>query len=250
VARNVSTWIRTSTAPPTSAADAAEAVAAAMGPPGQVATLILPADVSWGDGGAVAAPITPTGRATADDAAVEAVAKLLRGDAPVMLFLGGRALPRPPWSPPLGSPGPPGRKLLAETFPRRLVRGAGVPAIERLAYLAEFAAMQLDGIAHLVLVDAKAPVSFFAYPGKDSDLVPAGCEVRTLAAPRGRRGCARGPGRCDRGARRRVAAAPRRGRPADRRPRRLDRVAGDRGAAARGCDRVRRGDHVQPLPCR
>ena len=26
--------------------------------------------------------------------------------------------------------------------------------------------MQLDGLRHLVLVDAKAPVSFFAYPGK------------------------------------------------------------------------------------
>jgi len=35
---------------------------------------------------------------------------------------------------------------------------------------------------HLVLVDAKAPVSFFAYPDKPSDLVPAGCTVHTLAA--------------------------------------------------------------------
>jgi acetolactate synthase-1/2/3 large subunit len=35
----------------------------------------------------------------------------------------------------------------------------------------------------LVVVDAKAPVSFFAYPGKDSYLVPDGCEVHTLAAP-------------------------------------------------------------------
>ncbi len=42
--------------PTTSAADAAEAVAAAHGPPGQVATLILPADVSWLDGAGPAAP--------------------------------------------------------------------------------------------------------------------------------------------------------------------------------------------------
>jgi acetolactate synthase-1/2/3 large subunit len=34
-----------------------------------------------------------------------------------------------------------------------------------------------------VLVDAKAPVSFFAYPGKKSYLVPDGCEVHELAAP-------------------------------------------------------------------
>jgi acetolactate synthase-1/2/3 large subunit len=34
-----------------------------------------------------------------------------------------------------------------------------------------------------VVVDAKAPVSFFAYPGKPSLLVPEGCEVHTLASP-------------------------------------------------------------------
>jgi acetolactate synthase-1/2/3 large subunit len=52
-----------------------------------------------------------------------------------------------------------------------------------LAYLAEMAVAQLDGLAHLVLVDARAPVSFFAYPDKPSDLVPDGCRVHTLAAP-------------------------------------------------------------------
>jgi len=31
-------------------------------------------------------------------------------------------------------------------------------------------------------VDAKAPVSFFAYPGKKSYLVPDTCRVHTLAA--------------------------------------------------------------------
>jgi acetolactate synthase-1/2/3 large subunit len=52
-----------------------------------------------------------------------------------------------------------------------------------LAYLAEFTAMQLEGIRHLVLVDARAPVSFFAYPGKRSDLTPDGCAVYPLAGP-------------------------------------------------------------------
>src|SRR5207302_85895 len=48
------------------------------------------------------------------------------------------------------------------------------------AALAELAAGRLDGIAHLVLVDAKPPVSFFAYPDKPSYLVPDGCDVSTL----------------------------------------------------------------------
>jgi acetolactate synthase-1/2/3 large subunit len=42
--------------------------------------------------------------------------------------------------------------------------------------------MQLDPFRHLVVVDTKAPVSFFAYPGKASYLVPDGCDVSTLAA--------------------------------------------------------------------
>jgi acetolactate synthase-1/2/3 large subunit len=74
-----------------------------------------------------------------------------------------------------------GAKLLCETFPTRLERGAGLPPIERLAYLGEFAGMQMEGLRHLILVDAKPPVSFFAYPGKPSYLVPEGCEVHVLA---------------------------------------------------------------------
>ncbi len=51
VARNVSPWVRTSQSTAALCQDAAEAIGACMGPPGQVATLILPADVSWGEGG-------------------------------------------------------------------------------------------------------------------------------------------------------------------------------------------------------
>src|SRR6185436_12285689 len=76
-----------------------------------------------------------------------------------------------------------GAQMLSEVFPTRLERGAGLPAVERIAYLAELASVQLAGLDHLVLVDAKAPVSFFAYPGKKSYLVPDGCEVHELAGP-------------------------------------------------------------------
>src|SRR5438552_4481940 len=48
VARNVSPWVRTSQSTEELGRDAAEAISTAIGPPGQVATLILPADVSWG----------------------------------------------------------------------------------------------------------------------------------------------------------------------------------------------------------
>src|SRR4029079_10186764 len=93
-----------------------------------------------------------------------------------VLFLGGQALREPYLTAAASS----GHRLLAETFPTRMGRGAWRPNGERLAYLAEFAAMQLEGITHLVLCGAKSPVSFFAYPGKASDLVPEGCQVSVL----------------------------------------------------------------------
>ena len=57
VARNCSTWVRTSATTEQLAADTAEAIQVAAGPPAQISTLILPADVSWSDGAsAVSAP--------------------------------------------------------------------------------------------------------------------------------------------------------------------------------------------------
>jgi acetolactate synthase I/II/III large subunit len=188
VARNVSPWIRRSAAPAEVGRDAAQAVAAAVGPPGRVATLILPADVSWSPGGAAAGPADAppaAAPANADADVVDAVAKALRSGEPVGLLLGGTALREPGLVAASRLANGTGARLLAETFPTRLERGSGLPPIDRLAYLAEFASAQLDGLRHLVVVDAKAPVSFFAYPGKDSYLVPDGCEVHTLAAPGG-----------------------------------------------------------------
>ena len=96
VARNVSAWIRRSEATADVGRDAAETVAAAVGPPGGVATLILPADVSWSPGGAVAEPAGPARAAVPADAnVVDAVAKALRSGEPVGLLLGGTALRAP-----------------------------------------------------------------------------------------------------------------------------------------------------------
>jgi acetolactate synthase I/II/III large subunit len=183
VARNFSPWVRTSKSTEALASDAAEAIAAAKGPPGQVATLILPADVSWTDGAQPAPPPPAKAQAVASAEVVDEVAKALRGRGDTAILLGGRALREPALLAAERIAAATGTKLLAEVFPTRLERGAGVPAVERLAYFAELAGVQLGGLKHLILVDAKAPVSFFAYPGKKSYLVPDGCEVHELAAP-------------------------------------------------------------------
>ena len=182
-ARNVSTWVRTSSSTEQLARDAAEAVAAAIGPPCQVATLILPADVSWSEGGSPAPPPAAPAPSPASDEVIEGVASALRGGGRSALLLGGRSLRRDGLMAAGRIAAATGASLLIETFPTRLERGAGLPVSERIAYVPELASVQLAGLKHLVLVDAKAPVTFFAYPGKKSDLVPDGCEVRELAAP-------------------------------------------------------------------
>jgi len=183
IASGVSTWIRSSTDPDTVATDAAEAVAAATSAPGQVATLILPADVCWLDAPGAVAPVAPTPPTPVGASTVEQIAQVLRSGEPAALLMGGSTMLEPGLIAGSRVAAASGAKLLSETFPARLERGAGIPSVERLGYLAEFAQAQLDGLTHLILVDALSPVSFFAYPDKASDLVPDGCQVHVLAAP-------------------------------------------------------------------
>ncbi|TVT31987.1 acetolactate synthase large subunit [Marinobacter vinifirmus] len=184
VARNVSPgFVRTSQSTEVLCKDAAEAIAVARGLPGQVATLILPADVSWGEGGQPCAPLPQPEAQAADDAAVQAVKDAIASGQKTALLLGGRALREPALMAAARIAAHSGVTLFAETFPTRIERGAGLPPVERIAYLAELATLQLSEFDHLVLVDAKAPVSFFGYPGKQSYLVPDNCTALTLSTP-------------------------------------------------------------------
>ncbi len=184
VARNVSPgFVRTSASTADLCRDAVDAIAAARGYPGQVATLILPADVSWGDGGIPSPPPPPPAPKAAEDATVAAIAAAIRSGRKTALLLGGRALREADLLAAARIAAHCGVKLLAEVFPTRMQRGAGLPPVERIAYMAELAGVQLAQIEELILVDAKAPVSFFAYPGKQSYLVPDSCNLHILANP-------------------------------------------------------------------
>ena len=182
LAGSVSGWVRRSWRSGDVGADAADAVAAARTPPGRIATLVLPADVSWGDGGRTMAPrVLPAARPVADTA-VEEVVRALNSGEPTVILVGGDAVSDEAG---LGAAGAvaakTGARLICETFPARLRRGSGLSRLGRLAYLGEMAAAQLAGARHLVLIGAARPVSFFAYPGKPGDPVPEGCTVHSLA---------------------------------------------------------------------
>ena len=145
-----------------------------------VATLILPADLSWSesesDGAATeSVPLTPV------DVDTTGAANVLKSHgAHTVLLLGGPATTPAGLRAAARICAATGAKALVETFPARLARGQGVPDIPRLGYFAEQAQEQLRGTTHLMLVEARSPVTFFAYPNMESDLVPAGANVHTL----------------------------------------------------------------------
>ncbi len=192
LAGTVSGWVHRGLRTEEVARDAAAAVAAAAGPPGRVATLMLPADVSWSPGADVAAPApTPGAPPVVAEDAVAAAAKALRSGEPTVLLIGGDATREPGLRAAARIAAATGATPLCETFPPRLERGAGLPVIGRLGYLAEMATHQLGGAAHLVLAGARSPVTFFGYPGQPSDLVPDGCQVHELAGASGAEGALR-----------------------------------------------------------
>jgi acetolactate synthase I/II/III large subunit len=181
LARTVSGWVHCSGTSRGLAQDAMRAVAAAQS--GQIATLILPADVSWSEGATPAPPRARVPAPTADPSPAGVVDYGRLFSSHTLLLLGGTALSERGLRAASRISAATGTRLLAETFPARIERGAGVPGVDRLAYLAEQAEAQLAGVDHLILAGARSPVSFFAYPERASDLVPPDCAVTVLAEP-------------------------------------------------------------------
>ncbi|HEY7144946.1 MAG TPA: acetolactate synthase large subunit [Streptosporangiaceae bacterium] len=181
IARAVSGWLHTCGTTGQAAQDAMRAVAASMREGGQVATLVLPADVSWSEGGQVAAARPAPQPDPVSGDVVSAAARAISAGPLPLLLLGGRALTERGLRAASRVAAATGARLLAETFPARMEGGAGVPAVTRLAYLAEGAQSQLAGTGQLILAGASAPVAFFGYPGRSSELTPPGCQVTQLA---------------------------------------------------------------------
>jgi acetolactate synthase I/II/III large subunit len=179
-ARPVSCWVRTSRSAADLAGDLADAIAAATGPPGGVATLIVPADCAWGDADGLADVPARVARARVDDEAIARAAAALPGG---VLLLGGDALASEAGVTAAGRiAAATGCRLMGETFPARMERGGGLPAIGRLEYFPEPATDSLRDASALVLAGAPEPIAFFAYPDLPSEIPPPGLPVVALSA--------------------------------------------------------------------
>jgi acetolactate synthase-1/2/3 large subunit len=181
IAGAVSGWVRRSLATSAVGEDVAEAVVAAQVAPGQVATLVLPADVSWSEGAEVAAVPARRPAAVVPAAVLDEVAGVLGGST--VLFLAGDAVTEEGLLAAAQVAAGTGARLLTTTFPTRMARGAGVPDVLKLPYAPQAAMKELAGVEHLVLVGAKEPVAFFAYPDLPGRLAPENCSVHVLSRP-------------------------------------------------------------------
>jgi acetolactate synthase-1/2/3 large subunit len=167
MARTVSAWVRTTMAAKDVGRDAAEAVQAARTLPGQIATLILPSDASWDEGGVPADPLAIPDPPAIDADAVDAAARALRSHGRnTLILVGGRATLADPLALAWRVAAATGASLMAEFGVAHVARGRGRVPVERVPYNTDQANEALANFEHIVLVNARPPVGFFAYPGK------------------------------------------------------------------------------------
>lgn len=182
-ARPVSAWVHSSVSALTVASDTARAVRAARQAPGGIATLILPADVAWNEGSAPAPALPIDGPATVSSTVIDDVIDALRGRSgpSTAILMRGSVLLEGGLEAAGRIAAATGARLMCDTFAPRLQRGAGRVAVERLPYFAEQIVDTLSTVEHLILVGAKPPVSFFAYPDKPSWCTAPGTRITHLA---------------------------------------------------------------------
>lgn len=180
IARPVSHWVRSSSSAVDVGFDAARAVRAACTAPGQVASLILPGDTAWSEGGVVADPLAPPAPKRAADALIEQAAQVLAGPDSLLL-LGGGAMGEVTLELAGRIAAKTGCGLMAEWASARTARGAGRVPVAKVPYPIDLALKALAPYRRIVVLGARAPIGFFAYPGKPARLTHPDAEILELA---------------------------------------------------------------------
>jgi len=175
--RPLAAWTGVIASPHEAGAQAAAACAASFGPPGGNAFLLLPADCAWQDGGAVAPCGAPAAAVPPTD--VEAIARALEAAKKPAILVNGSALLEPGLSHAARLHAA-GVMIVTDTFATRQRRGGAHFAPMRMPYFGEQALAALQGVDLLVTAGTRPPVAFFAYPGKPSELTPAGAARMSL----------------------------------------------------------------------
>jgi len=182
LARPVSGFVRTVGRAAETGRDASAAVQAACAAPGQVATLIVPADFSWSEAGEPGSALPRLPASAPDASSIREAAAILKSGEPAGLFLGGGALLASAFEPAARLAAAAGVRVFADRYAGRYQGGGARMTPLRLPYFPEPAGAALAGLKHLILVESEAPVSFFGYPGRRSELAPEDCAIHVLAS--------------------------------------------------------------------
>ena len=181
LAHPMSNWVRRIQSPDDVSSATAAAIEAACGDPGGIATLILPADSAWGEAATPVRRAAPSAPGSVDEAILLRAREALSNGRRTVILLSGKALRASALETAGRIAAKTGAHLMAQQSNGRMERGAGRVSIERVPYPVDAAVSMLEGTEQLILIGARTPVAFFAYPGKPSVLIPQACEVIPLA---------------------------------------------------------------------
>ena len=182
LARPMSHWVGRASSADQVSQTASHAITEATTAPGRIATLILPADAAWSETNAPISNVAPPpSRALVDHDRIRHGAKSIRAGRTTVLLLSGLALRANALTIAGRIAKATGVRLLAQQSNGRMERGAGRVSIERVPYAIDQALAMLSDVEQMILIGAKAPVGFFAHPGKPSGLTPPHCEIVPLA---------------------------------------------------------------------
>jgi len=180
LAGTFSSWVRSAPDAASLAPLGAQAVSESLRSPGNISTLIVPADTAWDAARMAAKPLPAPEMPLVAGTDITAAAKALRGASKPAILIGGPTT----YERGLKLAGQiakkAGAQLFSDTFNKRIERGAGRVFATTIPYFGEMALDALAGVDLLLIIGTKPPVAFFAYPGKPSLLVPEGCDVFEL----------------------------------------------------------------------
>ncbi len=182
LARPVSSYVRTVERLEEMGKETSAAVQAASAATGQVATLIVPADFSWSEAGEPGSVLPRLPAPGPQAERVREAAAVLRSGEATGLLLGGSTLLVPGFEPAARLAAATGVRVFGNRYGARYQQGGGRMAPLRLPYFPEAAEAALAGLKNLILVESAAPISFFGYPGRRSELAPRECAVHSLAS--------------------------------------------------------------------
>ena len=182
IARPVSHWVKTSKSSKDIAVDGAEAIEMANVNPGQISTLILPGDTAWNEGNAIQSINLKNKYSTVSSNLIDEALTALREAKNPLILVGGSALEEKNLIKLAKVADKIGCPMKTDWFNARLDKGAGRINSVRIPYVVDKAVEVLKDFDSIIIIGARRPVAFFAYPNKPGVLTQETTKFIELAS--------------------------------------------------------------------